>query len=86
MQDTTGRIRHLVEFVDTADTPITQNQGTTKIIDYKLTKGNTSRRKSDLSSTSCFESGSRVTYAVKPTADEPLPEVNTPRGAILWTY
>ena len=39
-----------------------------------------------LSSTSCLESGSRVTYAVRPTADEPFPEVYTPRGAILWTY
>ena len=29
----------------------------------------------NLSSTSCFESGSRVTYAVKPTADDPFPEV-----------
>lgn len=28
-----------------------------------------------LSSTSCLESGSRVTYAVKPTAEDPLPEV-----------
>ncbi len=39
-----------------------------------------------LSRTSCFESGSRVTYAVRPTADEPFPDVYTPRGAILWTY
>lgn len=28
-----------------------------------------------LSSTSCFESGSRVTYAVRPTAEDPFPEV-----------
>ena len=40
MQDTTGRIRHLVELVDTADTTIAQNQGTTNIIYYQLTKGN----------------------------------------------
>lgn len=39
-----------------------------------------------LSKTNCFESGSRVTYAVKPTADEPFPEVYTPLGAILCTY
>lgn len=25
-------------------------------------------------------------YAVKPTADDPLPDVYTPRGVILWTY
>src|ERR1700685_4679084 len=39
-----------------------------------------------LSSTICWESGSRVTYAVNPTAEDPLPEVYTPRGAILCTY
>lgn len=39
-----------------------------------------------LSRTSCLESGSRVTYAVRPTADEPFPDAYTPRGAILCTY
>ena len=39
-----------------------------------------------LSKTSCFVSASRVTYAVKPTAEEPFPDAKTPRGAILWTY
>ena len=38
------------------------------------------------SSTSCRVSGSRVTYAVRPTAEDPLPLVYTPRGAILWMY
>src|SRR5690242_12069410 len=38
------------------------------------------------SRTSWRVSGSRVTYAVRPTADEPFPEVYTPRGAILCTY
>lgn len=31
-------------------------------------------------------SESFVTYTVRPTADEPLPEVKIPLGAILWTY
>ena len=30
-----------------------------------------------LSRTSCFVSGSRVTYAVKPTVEEPFPDANT---------
>ena len=38
------------------------------------------------SRTCCFESGSRVMYAVRPTADDPFPDVYTPRGAILLTY
>src|ERR1700730_2972716 len=38
------------------------------------------------SKTNCRVSGSRVTYAVRPTAEEPLPLVYIPRGAILWMY
>ena len=38
------------------------------------------------SRTMSFDSGSRVTYAVRPTAEEPLPEVYIPRGAMRWTY
>ena len=37
----------------------------------------------NLSKTSCFVSASRVTYAVKPTAEDPFPDAKTPRGAIL---
>ena len=39
-----------------------------------------------LSNTISFVSGSLVTYTVRPTADEPFPEVKIPLGAILWTY
>mmetsp|Transcript_13665 Transcript_13665/g.57836 ORF Transcript_13665/g.57836 Transcript_13665/m.57836 type:complete len:221 (+) Transcript_13665:706-1368(+) len=38
------------------------------------------------SSTMSFVSGSLCTYAVRPTADEPLPDVYIPRGATLLTY
>ncbi len=37
-------------------------------------------------STSCLVSGSLVTYAVKPTALDPLPDVYWPLGIRLWTY
>lgn len=36
--------------------------------------------------TSCRVSGSFVTYAVRPTALEPLPDVYWPRGTRLYTY
>lgn len=36
--------------------------------------------------TSCRVSGSFITYAVRPTALEPLPEVYWPRGTRLYTY
>lgn len=36
--------------------------------------------------TSCLVSGSFVTYAVSPTADEPLPDVYWLRGTRLYTY
>lgn len=36
--------------------------------------------------TSCRVSGSFITYAVSPTALEPLPEVYWPRGTRLYTY
>ena len=36
-----------------------------------------------LSNTISFVSGSLVTYTVRPTADEPFPEVKIPLGAIL---
>lgn len=82
VQDTTSSIVHLVELVDTADASIAQNKSSTveNMSSDKFSSGN---KKAYLSNTSCLESGSRVTYAVKPTADEPLPEVYTPRGAIL---
>ena len=38
------------------------------------------------SNTSSRVSGSRTTDAVSPTADDPFPEVYTPRGDSLWTY
>ena len=38
------------------------------------------------SSTISLDSGSRVTYAVRPTADEPRPDVYMPRGAMRCTY
>jgi hypothetical protein len=41
------------------------------------------RTKAPDSRTRLRVSGSLVTYAVRPTADEPFPEVYTPRGAIL---
>jgi len=44
------------------------------------------KTRAPLSRTISFVSGSLVTYTVKPTADDPLPEVYTPLGAILWTY
>ena len=36
--------------------------------------------------TSCRVSGSFITYAVRPTALEPLPDVYWPRGTRLYTY
>jgi len=36
--------------------------------------------------TSCLVSGSFVTYAVSPTAEEPLPDVYWLRGTKLYTY
>lgn len=83
MENTSGCIRHLIEFIDTADTAVTQDKSTTGC---GLAQGQMKLVDTNLSNTSCFESGSRVTYAVRPTADEPLPEVYTPRGAILCTY
>ena len=44
------------------------------------------RTKAPLSNTISLVSGSRVTYTVSPTADDPFPEVKIPLGAILWTY
>lgn len=36
VKDTTSRVRHFIKLVNTADTSITQNKGTTKhVINYK---------------------------------------------------
>ena len=43
-------------------------------------------QKAYVCSTSCLVSGSLVTYAVRPTALEPLPDVYCPRGMRLYTY
>ena len=40
--------------------------------------------KAPLSSTNCLVSGSVTTYAVNPTADEPLPDVYMPRASGKW--
>ena len=45
-----------------------------------------SHRLTHVCSVSCLVSGSLVTYAVRPTADEPLPEVYWLRGTRLNTY
>lgn len=44
------------------------------------------RTRAPLSSTISRVSGSLVMYTVRPTAELPLPEVQIPLGAILWTY
>jgi hypothetical protein len=44
------------------------------------------RTRAPLSNTISLVSGSLVTYTVRPTADEPFPDVKIPLGAILWTY
>ena len=85
VQHTSRRVRHFVKFINTTDTTIAQHKSTAKkeqwvskesIIGYHIDITN-------LSKTSCFVSASRVTYAVKPTAEEPFPDAKTPRGAIL---
>ena len=85
MKDATSCIRHFVKLINAADTAIAQDKGATgSIVNHGEKK--MQWPKACLSKTSCFESGSRVTYAVRPTADEPLPDAYTPRGAILCTY
>ena len=87
VQNRPRRVRHLVKLVDAADTAVRQHERSTIHVSHVILKGQAADAGSaHLSSTSCLLSGSRVMYAVKPTADEPLPEVYTPRGAILWTY
>lgn len=44
------------------------------------------RRWTYVCNTSCLVSGSLVTYAVNPTADEPRPDVYCERGTKLYTY
>ena len=44
------------------------------------------RTSAPLSNTNSLVSGSLVTYTVRPTADDPFPDVNIPLGAILCTY
>ena len=98
MQDGSCVITHFIKFVDTADPIVTQHQCSPTYV----TGGNLSDQPdNDISlltslsykavmtyvcSTSCLVSGSLVTYAVKPTALDPFPEVYWPRGIRLCTY
>lgn len=62
VQNATCCVRHLVELIDTTYTSVAQYKRTTRIMRELLAAFSASRTKNtDLSSTSCFESGSRVT-------------------------
>ena len=83
MQDTARRVRHFVKFINTTDTTIAQYKSTTKKERWVSKESIDGYALNNLSKTSCFVSASRVTYAVKPTAEEPFPDAKTPRDAIL---
>ena len=96
MKHRPGTFIHLVKFINAADAIVTQHQSTTersnnqRSLIYTHRKGSTQKVNwlvnAYVCSTSCRVSGSRVMYAVRPTAEEPLPEVYCPLGTKLYTY
>ena len=60
VQHAPRRVRHLVELVDATNPTITQDKSTA-MTEWSVVISTQLNHVTDLSSTSCFESGSRVT-------------------------
>lgn len=75
---------HFVELINATDAVISQYQGTAAKQDRVERVAVFEREKGAyVCKTSCLVSASLVTYAVKPTADEPRPDVYCDRGTKL---
>lgn len=88
MKNSSSTVTHLVKLINTTDTIITEDKSSTEaqraVIKLILCLNNYTT--AHVCSTVCLVSGSFITYAVSPTALEPLPEVYWPLGIRWWTY